>query len=189
MLANMPHEQLLEMGKDFNIFGRTSPNAISKSRKRKCQTTSMKALKTPKGETNGAVRVVCRLETAEAFMVRQLADVSAGCAFVESHEWWSKTVRLMSIRSLIQFGFQFGLLQLDEDTIQAIIMAMKTAFSGGQLSILHTNYVEETDPDLAYFPRDIHATLAIIVLWFRRWHDKGLYKTPNCLPVISMNGT
>ena len=135
-----------------------------------------------------AEQVLCPFETAELFMTRQLADREHGCAYIDREVWLSTTVRLMSIRSLIQFGFQVGLLVLDEETIQAIIMAIKTAFSGGQLSMLQED-ADEGEQGPVYFPRDIHSTLALIVLWCRRWYEKGLYKDSNFLPVISTNGT
>ncbi len=188
MLSDLPHDKLFAMCQDFRVSDKVTHNALPKKKTNKRRATARRtAAASAAARKRENAAQVCPFETADAFIVRQLAAQSSGCAYIDSQEWWSKTVRRMSIRSLIQFGLQVGLLELDEDIIKAIIVAIKTAFSGGQLSILQDVHAVDVGAD--YFPRDIHATLVIIVLWFRRWHDKGLYKNPKCLPVISMNGT
>ncbi len=120
-------------------------------------------------------------ETTDQWMAGLFATHHTGGAYIAGDNWWTNTVPTLTIRWLIQYGFQLDTFKLNDAVITEIIMTVKNAYERGQLCRSY---------DKSAFPlRTIKSTISYIIMWYRYWYDKAQIPLSTFVPVLAVYGT
>jgi hypothetical protein len=120
-------------------------------------------------------------ETTDQWMAGLFATDHTGGAYIAGDNWWTNTVPTLTIRWLIQYGFQLDTFKLNDAVITEIIMAVKNAYERGQLC---RSYDKSAVP-----LRSIKSTISYIIMWYRYWYDKAQILQSTFVPVLAVYGT
>jgi hypothetical protein len=126
--------------------------------------------------------IVLLPETTDQWIAGLLATPNPGGAYIAGDTWWKNTVPTLTIRWLIQHGFQLDTFKLNDAGITEIIMTVKNAYERGQLC---RSYDKSTTVPL----RSIKSTIGYIIMWYRYWYDKAQIPQSTFVPVLAVYGT
>lgn len=175
-LMTFSYTELRDVANKFHAFDRVSQNGPIKLQPRPEK-------QQPRQQKQQEIRNSVRLpETTDEWMQGLLASPNTGGAYIAGDAWWVTTVPSLSIRWLIQHGFQLDTFKLTDAVVTAIIQTVKNAYERGQLCRSYDNSAVPL--------RSIQSTITYIILWYRYWYDKAtqIPQSP-FVPVLAVFGT